>query len=78
MVMADTVVARLIADYPAAGDPQLAAGMTAYLRHQFPFLGIQSVPRRRLAAGILAGLPAPGADDLRAVATASPPPAATA
>jgi 3-methyladenine DNA glycosylase AlkD len=66
--LVDTVLDRLVAAYGAAADPALAAPMTAYMRGRFPFLGIPAVPRRALSRGVLAGLPAPAEEDLRAIA----------
>jgi 3-methyladenine DNA glycosylase AlkD len=66
--LADTVLDRLVAEYGAAADPERAAGMVAYMRHQFPFLGISSVPRRALNRRVLAGLPKPAEADLAATA----------
>jgi len=45
-------------------DPARAEGMSAYMRHRFPFVGISSPERRRLARVALAGLPRPTEDDL--------------
>ena len=42
--------------------------MRAYMRDKFPFLGIPSTQRRALQRQVLAGLPAPDPEDLRAVA----------
>ena len=70
MPMADIIVERLVAGYRPAADPERAVGMTGYLRGQFPFLGIQSAARRQLSRQVLAGLPRPDAEDLRAVALA--------
>src|SRR5690606_13576863 len=53
-----------------AADADRAAGMAAYLRHQFPFLGLPAPERRRLARAALSGLGPFGEDDLAAVARA--------
>src|SRR5690242_6062513 len=65
-----TVLDRLVPIYGAARDPAGAAPMRAYMRDQFPFLGIPTTGRRLLSRQVLAGLPRPGEDDLRAVALA--------
>jgi 3-methyladenine DNA glycosylase AlkD len=65
-----TVLDRLVAIYGAARDPGAAAPMRAYMRDQFPFLGIPTTRRRPLSREVLAGLPRPAEDDLRAVAVA--------
>jgi 3-methyladenine DNA glycosylase AlkD len=65
-----TVLDRLVATYGAARDPAAAAPMRAYMRDQFPFLGIPTTRRRPLSREVLEGLPRPAEDDLRAVALA--------
>lgn len=50
--------------FSAHRDPSRAEGMSAYMRHRFPFLGISSPERRRLAQTALAGLPKPTERDL--------------
>jgi 3-methyladenine DNA glycosylase AlkD len=66
--LADTVLSRLVASYGAAADPTKAPAMRAYMREQFPFLGIPSPRRRALSRELLAGLPRPAEADLRGVA----------
>src|SRR2546429_9509412 len=61
---------RLVRVYGAAADPARAAPMRAYMRDQFPFLGIPMTARRVLTRTVLTGLPKPTEDDLRAVALA--------
>jgi 3-methyladenine DNA glycosylase AlkD len=68
--LAGTVLDRLVHTYGGAVDPTRAAPMAAYMRGQFPFLGIPTPPRRALSRTILAGLPRPTEADLRAVALA--------
>ena len=68
--LAATVLDRLARLYRGAADPVRAASMTAYMRAQFPFLGITSPAQRLLAREVLAGLPRPAEADLRAVALA--------
>jgi 3-methyladenine DNA glycosylase AlkD len=69
-MLVDTIVKRLEQVYGAAADPQRAAPMVAYMRHQFPFLGIPAPAQRVLAREVLAGTPAPVEADLRAIADA--------
>jgi len=68
--LADTVLRRLVDVFAAAADPERAVAMRAYMREQFPFLGIPSPQRRALAREVLAGLARPTAEDLRRVALA--------
>jgi 3-methyladenine DNA glycosylase AlkD len=68
--LSQTVLDRLTAIYGAARDPTAAAPMQAYMRDQFPFLGIATTGRRSLSRRVLEGLPRPAEDDLRAVALA--------
>jgi 3-methyladenine DNA glycosylase AlkD len=66
--LAAEVLHTLVQVYGDARDPVRAAPMRAYMREQFPFLGIPSPRQRELARTVLAGLPAPDEADLRAVA----------
>ena len=68
--LAATIMRRLCETYPAAGDPIRAGSMAAYMRDQFPFLGIASPEQRTLGREVMAGLPKPAEDDLRDVAIA--------
>ena len=68
--LADTVLRRLVDVFAAAADPERAVAMRAYMREQFPFLGIPSPQRRALAREVLTGLARPTAEDLRRVALA--------
>src|SRR5262249_12170985 len=68
--LADLVVKRLVAAYGRARDPERAAPMRAYMRDQFPFLGIPTPARRQLSREVLAGVGRPTEDDLRAAALA--------
>jgi 3-methyladenine DNA glycosylase AlkD len=63
-------VEALQSAFGAAADPELAAPMRAYMRDRFPFLGIQSVARRRLTSGVLHGARRPAEPDLLATAQA--------
>lgn len=66
--LADDVIGRLRAVFVPAADAQRALGMAAYMKGQFPFLGLTAPERRALAKGALAGLPTPAEDDVAAVA----------
>ena len=66
----DELLERLIRVFEAARDPERAIQAAAYMRDQFPFLGLSAPAQRALARGVLAGLPRPAADDLRTVALA--------
>jgi 3-methyladenine DNA glycosylase AlkD len=68
--LAEEVLDRLVRRYDAARDPERAGPAEAYMRDQFPFLGLPAPTQRVLARSVLAGLPAPGEDDLRTVALA--------
>lgn len=50
---------RIVAALSAHRDPDRAEGMSAYMRGQFPFLGIQTGERRALHRTAVAGLPPP-------------------
>lgn len=66
--LADTVLRRLTAEYPAAADPERAVGQRAYMRDVAPFLGLTSSVRRSLSRAVLSGVPRPGEPDCAAVA----------
>ena len=66
--LARTVLDRLQHVYSAAADPARAVSMAAYMRDQFPFLGIPGPTQRTLALEVLAGLPRPAEEDLRELA----------
>jgi len=68
--LAPEIVARLRRAYEAEADAERAAGAAAYLRGQFPFLGVRTPDRRRLMRTALGGLPAPDERELSAVARA--------
>ncbi len=51
--LADTVVRRLREAWLPPADPERAASAAAYMRGQFPFLGVATPARRRLARPIL-------------------------
>ena len=64
------VVDNLVEVYGEAADPVRAVAMAAYMRDQFPFLGIASPARRDLSRRVLAGRPAPDEAALLAEARA--------
>ncbi|GGN78243.1 hypothetical protein GCM10010112_51860 [Actinoplanes lobatus] len=64
------LVDRLAAAFDEARDPVRAVGAAAYMRDQFPFLGLTSPVRRARARVALAGLPPPAEAELRDVALA--------
>jgi 3-methyladenine DNA glycosylase AlkD len=66
----DGLVTRLVDLYRPAADPVRAARARAYLRDQFPFLGIPTTQRRALSRQVLAGHPRPAEAELRAIAFA--------
>ncbi|MEU4564066.1 DNA alkylation repair protein [Actinoplanes sp. NPDC023936] len=68
--LAGIVMERLTSEFEAARDPGRATGMAAYMRDQFPFIGLPAPIRRARARAALTGLRAPDADDLRAVVLA--------
>ena len=68
--LADEVVARLRGAFDPAADPERAAGAAAYMRDQFPVLGIPTPERRRLARAALRDLRAPNESELAAIARA--------
>ncbi|HEY7272568.1 MAG TPA: DNA alkylation repair protein [Actinoplanes sp.] len=68
--LADELLDRLVRTYHAARDPQRAGPAAAYMRNQFPFLGLPAPVQGALNRSITAGLPAPAEDDLRTVALA--------
>ena len=64
-------MARLSRALEEARDPERAAGMSAYMRGQFPFLGIGAPRQVEIARRVELGLPRPAGDaDLAAVALA--------
>ncbi|MET8829395.1 DNA alkylation repair protein [Streptomyces sp. NPDC004610] len=66
--LADTLLERLTAVYPAAADPGRAVAMRAYMKDIAPFLGLTTPVRRALSRTVLAGTPRPGEADCTAVA----------
>jgi Predicted DNA alkylation repair enzyme len=70
IALADAILARLDEIYPPAADPVRAAGAAAYMRHQFPFVGLTTPQMTKLNRAVLAGLAAPTEADLVAVARA--------
>jgi 3-methyladenine DNA glycosylase AlkD len=68
--LAGEVLDRLVRVYDAARDPERASRTAAYMRDQFAFLGFSLPTQRALGRLVVAGLPPPGEEDLRAVALA--------
>ena len=64
------LVPRLDALLRPAADPARAAGQAAYMRDQFPFLGLPAPQLRKLGRAALAGRPPPDEATLRADALA--------
>jgi len=64
---AATVTERIVAALGAHRDPERAKWMSAYMRGQFPFLGIQTAERRTLQKAAFATLPNPSEADLAAL-----------
>jgi len=67
---AGEVVDRLRAAFEPEADPVRAAGEKAYMRNQFPFLGMKTELRRRLTGKALHGMPLPTEPQLAAVVLA--------
>jgi 3-methyladenine DNA glycosylase AlkD len=68
--LAVSLMDRLADRLEAARDPERATSMRAYMRDQFDYFGLPAPALRVLEKAALAGLPAPGEDDLRAFALA--------
>jgi 3-methyladenine DNA glycosylase AlkD len=68
--VARTVVGRLRSAFEPQADADWAVGAAAYMRNQFPFLGLRTPVRRRLAKAALVGVPTPTEPQLAAVARA--------
>jgi len=60
----------LTAAFEQLRNPARAAGMKAYMRHQFPFLGVPTPERRRVAKAVLRSMASPSESDLRELSTA--------
>ncbi|MFN2137214.1 MAG: DNA alkylation repair protein [Candidatus Promineifilaceae bacterium] len=67
--MAD-YIKPLVAQMNAASNPEAAAPMAAYMRDQFPFLGLKSAARRAILQAFLAEHGPPDAQDAAGVARA--------
>jgi 3-methyladenine DNA glycosylase AlkD len=67
--LAAVLLKRLDDRFAASRDPERAAGMRAYMRDQFPYMGLPAA-LRKLEKAAFAGLPKPAPGDLRAVALA--------
>jgi 3-methyladenine DNA glycosylase AlkD len=66
--VATAVMARLVPAFRGAADPSSAGPMRAYMRDQFPYLGLRAPRQRALGRAVLTGLDPPREADLRAVA----------
>jgi 3-methyladenine DNA glycosylase AlkD len=66
--LAGELMSRLTEVYGRAADPTRASTMSAYMRDQFPFLGIPAPVQKTLSREVLVGLGRPSEDDLRVVA----------
>ncbi|MYV69698.1 DNA alkylation repair protein [Streptomyces sp. SID2131] len=66
--LADTVLERLTALYPAAGNPFRAQETVAYMKGVAPFPGVRTPERRALSRTVLDGTPRPDEDDCAAIA----------
>ena len=68
--LADTAMERLRQAFTSAADPDRAAAMAAYMREQFPFLGVPVPVQRRLASEALRDLRTPSEREVIAFTTA--------
>jgi 3-methyladenine DNA glycosylase AlkD len=66
----DAVLAAVVARFEAAADPTAAVAMRAYMRDQFPFLGIKSARRVELSRAAVAPFPRPTQAEVVAVTRA--------
>jgi 3-methyladenine DNA glycosylase AlkD len=66
----DELLDRLVRIFSAAREPDRAVKAAAYMRDQFAFLGFSMPTQRALARTVVAGLPTPTEDELRATALA--------
>jgi 3-methyladenine DNA glycosylase AlkD len=62
-VSTDELLAAVIASYRGAADAEVAAAQRAYMRDQFPYLGIPTPERRKLTRDVVKGTARPGTDD---------------
>ena len=68
MDVAEAVVGRLRSAFEPEADAEWAVGAAAYMRDQFPFLGLRTPVRRRLTKRALADAPSPTEAQLAATA----------
>ncbi|WP_372736481.1 DNA alkylation repair protein [Nocardioides sp.] len=66
--MSSATIASLRASLTAVADPALAPGMAAYMKDQFPFLGVKSGPRKQAQRSLIAAAKTVGEADLLALA----------
>jgi len=64
----EELLAAVTASYRAAADADRAAAQRAYMRDQFPYLGIATPERRRLSRDVLKGAARPTTADCAALA----------
>ncbi|SEK54368.1 DNA alkylation repair protein [Streptacidiphilus jiangxiensis] len=64
----EQIVRRLREVYPSGADPDQAVRQAAYLRDQFPFLGLPTPGRRALSRTVLSGAARPDQDVCASVA----------
>jgi 3-methyladenine DNA glycosylase AlkD len=67
--LADALLDRLAGAFEQHRDPVRAEAMQAYMRGQFPFLGIPSPERKAILRAVTAELPTPGEADLVALSS---------
>ncbi len=70
MTLPEELLDRLVRTFGSARDLSRAPAAEAYMRDQFPFLGIPVPAVRKLSRTVPAGLPAPTESELAAVAVA--------
>jgi 3-methyladenine DNA glycosylase AlkD len=68
--LAQMLLKRLDDRFAASRDPSRAAAMRAYMRDQFPYVGLPAPALRKVERDVFAGLSPPSAAELEAVALA--------
>jgi 3-methyladenine DNA glycosylase AlkD len=66
-MVTEQVFERLRPAFESERDPARAAGQQAYMRDQFPYLGLTLPQVRKVARQVMSGLPPPSEDDLREI-----------
>ena len=64
----DELLAAVIAGYRGAADAERAAAQRAYMRDQFPYIGLATPERRRLSRAVVKGTARPTSADCAALA----------